>query len=492
MSYGPAEMRRALDRPNPFAVEASRVILSSDYQAGPDDKAAPALSDSVRTEAGIRIYNEISARLGGKPVSQAEYESVLSHIGPADLQRIAERRGSVGEIVSSAIQQDAGLAAKITRLGHDVQLAALGGDPSLMNLDALGRNYWARITGGAGASASSGSTAYGALAAGERYDPAKGWGTLTAENFKYTEFAQAGLDYNTTMRMALAGFSPTAIRQAAALTRDLGIDVKEHVEAVGRLRRDVKGIEGTLRTLKGYKDTIEAAEKAAKEAEARGDTVAASEQRAKAEEARRKRDELEKSERERIAREKPDRLPDYDRVVTAIMSAGPKASADQKSGLITQEQLDAVAAKTNKEIGAVVTTRVNEAIRDEAINADNPDAVPPKRVAEINTVVENEVRPVGVDVAQDTSADLFGGVDTAAADAPPPAVTVADAGAKAEDPKPGDKLAEVPVDVAAAEVKPDKPADVAAAEAKPDKPVEVAAAEPDPKKKKPTSLSMTV
>lgn len=277
--------------------------------------------------------------------------------------------------------------------------------------DELGRTPLDRlIVGNRIAGFYSGTTVYSGLA-GTHFDPSRGISSLTPQNFDSSPFKAMGLDYATTTRLALEGFSPHAILAAANLTRQLGIDLNQHVGSVARLTQHVSGIGQSLQAIKDLKDAESAAKEHARQARERGDHAAAAEHEREAEEARKKREELVAKERERIREQNgnnPGLVRDFDTVIGAMEGERTKLEKDVKAGRITQEQADAKQQALLDQTTEARTAKRETLVRSEANAASNPNSAPPQRETEVVKVETEVVKPDGRATTYHSVADAFG------------------------------------------------------------------------------------
>jgi len=278
--------------------------------------------------------------------------------------------------------------------------------------DELGRTPLDRlVVGNKIAGFYSGTTVYSGLA-GTHYDPSRGMSSLTPQNFDSSPFKAMGLDYATTTRLALEGFSPHAILAAANLTLQLGIGLNQHVGAVARLSHHVSGIGQSLQAIKDLKDAESTAKERAREARERGDHAAAAEHEREAEEARKKREELIAKERERIREQNPNNpglIRDFDTVTGAIESERTKIEKDLKAGRITQAQAEEKREMLSARQEVALVDKVTADREGDRTAPTDPHAPPPKHVAGVAKVETEVVHPQGRDAARRGAADLLSG-----------------------------------------------------------------------------------
>lgn len=296
----PRAIPRAFDDP---AQQRRRLALFNEIKDYARGQNYPGVSDGEISQMAAAASHKLDAMGGADRVNfaaqgdaavatlvQSTFANFLSSKTEREIEAMRQPPTSAATAGADQGRHDKGGIDPLTGL-MGVERQALGG---------------MRTAGTAGTNADSGSSrggsgGYDAINGGQ-YNATKGFSSLTPQNFGGSEFAKAGLDYSTTMRLAQQGFSPTAIKQAANLTNELGINTKEHVEDVAKLKRDVPGVERGLRKTKASAEEVARLEKKAEEARTQEERQRLMK---RAEEKRKELEEHNRRERERAEKAKP-------------------------------------------------------------------------------------------------------------------------------------------------------------------------------------------
>jgi hypothetical protein len=292
-----------------FMAFGSTPVHSRSSSASPP---TPGTQEELRAQVGEENASRIIANLGTLAQASGAQGGAIDQIVTQVLGRLSasERRAmamsgaapsNVVGWVQEAIKNSPENVARNTNIFSSAHIAAQA-ELGRLGERAMGLAGYGG-TGGEGRPNSSRS--YDALADATKYDASKGAGGLTAENFKNSPYAGAGLgvgDIPIIKSLAAQGFAPAAIKDAARLTNDLGISRKEHMADVAQLKRDVPNVEKGLRQTKSLAEQAIEAEKKAAQAKTEEER-----QRLQkiAEEARKRLEEHNRQERDRAEKAKP-------------------------------------------------------------------------------------------------------------------------------------------------------------------------------------------